>query len=317
MYKGLPQGAVLSPTLYDLYTEDIMNHLEEGVEVLQFADDIIIFSRGTNLAAEKDKIIKSMRSIRSRLDSKDLDLQMEKTELIVFSDKSKKKIQPMDTYVIDGITKKVEEQVKFLGIWLDSELNFRKQIEAVRAKVSKANNFLRMMMGVKWGVDCDTAVLLYKNLVRSTIDYGLFVFFPWEAKTRLLLERAQFAGLWIALSYRMSTPTNVIIAEAKVLTMENRAGLLARRFVGRTIAYGEANLKRIIEDLANTEERFRYGFRKRAKSLLTEAWLSLKLYSNIVRCEMNYCTLDTDYWICTKELLTDISIGEKRQKKTN
>lgn len=43
--KGLPQGAVLSPLLYALYTSSIMNNIEEEIRTVQFADDIAIYDK--------------------------------------------------------------------------------------------------------------------------------------------------------------------------------------------------------------------------------------------------------------------------------
>lgn len=198
--KGLPQGAVLSPTLYALYTHDIVSSLEEGVDGLQFADDIVIFSRGNNKNTLKDKLVKSAINIKAQLTRLGLDLQTDKTEMIMFTGR-KENTSVKDTFCIGDTTDELKDCVKFLGIWLDSELNFRKQLENVSSKVTKANRLIRFMMGIKWGVESDTALMLYKNMVRSTIDYGLFIYFPWEAKTRTVLERAQYSGLRLAMGY--------------------------------------------------------------------------------------------------------------------
>lgn len=48
-YKGLMQGASLSPILYNLYTSQILHHLPEDVKILQFADDILIYCVNSNV----------------------------------------------------------------------------------------------------------------------------------------------------------------------------------------------------------------------------------------------------------------------------
>lgn len=309
--KGLPQGAVLSPTLYDIYTEDLVSILPEGVKALQFADDIGIYASGPKKELLMEKIIRAVKIIKYKLVDKGLELQMEKTDIIMFSDSIKNSTKEM--YNIDDLRKEMVEVTKFLGIWLDAELNFRKQIEAIKSKITKANRFMRFMMGIKWGVECDTALMLYKNMVRSLSDYGLFMYFPWEAKSRVTLERTQYSGLRIALGYRMSTPTNVILAEAKELSIEDRAGMLARRFVGRIYAYGEIQLKEILQELANTEERYIYGYKKRTSSMLTEAWVAVIKFRDIVRREDNYCPMLVEYWSITNKIITDKKIGRDRK----
>lgn len=79
-------------------------------------------------------------------------------------------------------------------------------------------------------MEVNTALIMYKSYVRAIMDYALFVYFPRDLRTRVQIERLQYKGIRVALGYRNTTPTNVMICEAKVLSMEDRAGLLARNF---------------------------------------------------------------------------------------
>ena len=42
-YKGVPQGCILSPLLYILYTRNFEHHLHPRSHCLQFADDVVIY----------------------------------------------------------------------------------------------------------------------------------------------------------------------------------------------------------------------------------------------------------------------------------
>jgi retron-type reverse transcriptase len=44
--KGLPQGSVLSPLLYNIGGTEIDSRLTRGVLILQYADDIVIYASG-------------------------------------------------------------------------------------------------------------------------------------------------------------------------------------------------------------------------------------------------------------------------------
>jgi len=58
---------------------------------------------------------------------------------------------------------------------------------------------------------------------------------PMRGDNHLKIERAQYMGLRTVLGYRNSTPTNVITAESKVMTMADRAGFLARNILSKII----------------------------------------------------------------------------------
>ena len=41
MYKGVPQGGVLNPILFNIYVSNILDGISEGVRVSQYVDDIV------------------------------------------------------------------------------------------------------------------------------------------------------------------------------------------------------------------------------------------------------------------------------------
>lgn len=104
----------------------------------------------------------------------------------------------------------------------------------------------------------NTALLIYKSYVRSVLEYGLFICYPRGWKGRDILEKLQNRGLRIALGYRNSTPINVMIAEAKVLKIEDRAGELTRNFWTRIISYNSKDLIELMNWLNIVEARNRF-----------------------------------------------------------
>lgn len=65
--------------------------------------------------------------------------------------------------------------------------------------------------------------MIYRSYVRSILEYGLFVYYPRDGRGREKLENIQNKGIRIAMGYRNSTPINVMLAEAKIIKMEDRA----------------------------------------------------------------------------------------------
>lgn len=72
--------------------------------------------------------------------------------------------------------------------------------------------------------------------VRSVMEYGMFIYFPRDTRGKETMEKLQYKGIRTAMGYKNSTPTNVMLAESKVLRMEKRAGYLARNYWTRVIA---------------------------------------------------------------------------------
>lgn len=144
-----------------------------------------------------------------------LQLQPEKTQLVDFNRTGyideEVKIKLHD-YWIRG-----KEKAKFLGIVFDNRLKFVQQIEEVKGKVCKAVSILKYIKRVSWGMELNTAVMIYKSYVRSVMEYGMFVYFPRDTRGEEVIERLQYKGIRVAMGYRNSTSTNVMLAVTGVL----------------------------------------------------------------------------------------------------
>lgn len=79
------------------------------------------------------------------------------------------------------------------------------------------------MNNIGKGMEINTALMLYKVLVRSIFDYGNMIFLPDLEIQKEKMEKVQFQGLRTALGYRNSTPKNVILEEVKVVNLRERA----------------------------------------------------------------------------------------------
>lgn len=70
--------------------------------------------------------------------------------------------------------------------------------------------------GTSWGAHPDTLLTIYRSVFRGAIEYGCLVFRIYGNKSSFLkVERQQWCAIRIALGYRISTPINVMLAEAK------------------------------------------------------------------------------------------------------
>nr|XP_034183426.1 uncharacterized protein LOC117605809 [Osmia lignaria] len=229
--RGLPQGSVLSPLLYNIYTTGICKGLERwGVRVLLYADDIVIYVSGEDINELTVKLEGAVEALLENLKEVGLGLAEGKSKVVVFS-KATDRNKGYGEFRIGGELLEGEAQAQFLGIILDRSLSFSKHIEMVSNKVRKKLDILRFIADIKKGVKPSTMLIFFKGLIRSMIEYGLFLFF-WENERAMnKVMRLHNAGVRTAMGYRITTPINVMNTEAGIMDLESRAEALLERFV--------------------------------------------------------------------------------------
>ena len=121
---GTPQGSCLGPLLFLIFINDIYTSITYS-NILLFADDTTVMHQHRNLRYLKWCVEEDMRGILDWFRANKLTINLDKTEFVLFS-KDKSQIK-MDLEV-EHITLNSTPYVKFLGLWIDNTLSWKKNI---------------------------------------------------------------------------------------------------------------------------------------------------------------------------------------------
>ncbi|XP_076235116.1 uncharacterized protein LOC143179689 [Calliopsis andreniformis] len=201
--KGVAQGGVLSPLLYILYISYIAKNVSPNMYTLQFADDIALYTKSSSLDYGIPSIENAIESINSNLNDLGLNLSPEKTKFVCFT---RKRIPPGSLKIkIGNCFIKDCSSARFLDIIFDRDLSFKSHIDTVSKRCLKALNIVKV------------SYVLLLNTVFSSIFLIVNV-------------------VRCALGYRISTPTNIIMAESGLPLLESRARFLCNCFLVKAIS---------------------------------------------------------------------------------
>ena len=126
--------------------------------------------------------------------------------------------------------------VSFLGLEISRDLNWGPQVRKIVSKCQNPLKILSCLRHTWWGADPALLIRLYIAIVRSRIEYASFLFCDLSRTQSLTLDRIQFKALRLAMGYRTSTPTNVILAESGQPPLSLRFRYLGRNYVTRVLS---------------------------------------------------------------------------------
>ena len=226
---GVPQGSILSVTLFVLKINNIVKCLPAGVRGSLFVDDFLICYRSKSMHSIERVLQGCLKKIESWADSNGFQFSKSKTVCMHFC--NKRNPHPEPSLKLYNTEIPVVTEAKFLGVIFDSKLSFKAHIAYLKKKCLKAMNLLRVVAHTDWGADSTTLLRLYRSLVRSKLDYGCIVYGSARDSYLESLDRVQNAALRVCLGAFRTTPISSLHVEANELPLKLRRQKLALQYI--------------------------------------------------------------------------------------
>jgi len=255
---GVGQGTVLGPTLFKIFIMDM--HLATNLFSLRFADDSNFVGCGKNKESTENEINDELDKLHKWFCKNKLTLHPDKSRVIVYTKEKLINIKLGGKTLMRCGYGMQEEGVKFLGVIIDENLDWKLHTNSVKKKIGKGNYLL---WRYKNSLTNNMKRTIYESFVRTHLTYCLPV---WGAKKSGALTELKktIKRIWSKIGIRRQH-TNTRLIEHKILKLEDELKLSEIKILWRwnknRLPLG---LKNIITERLGRNLRNRQFVRERA-----------------------------------------------------
>ena len=216
--EAVPQGGVISPTLFIIFIDDICDQLSSHIPRALHADDLALWTKAEQVTTAAIRMQEAMNLISDWAKEWLVMINRTKTEATCFSLSPKRK-----EFIVQINGQEIHQQITptYLGVRLDRKLTWSPHISTMHSKGLRKMTLMKKLAGTKWGANMKILTQVYTAAVRPHMEYASSAWSS-AAKTNLdQLTKTQNAGLRI-ITIGMKTTISELERTADLLSLGER-----------------------------------------------------------------------------------------------
>lgn len=164
---GVPQGAVLSPHLFNIFTHDIPS--TDSTSTALYADDTAFAAQSRNATLVSRRLQKATDNFEAFCADWKIKINETKTQSILIR---RRRIQPDTQITVNGTPIPWSDEVKYLGVYLDKAFTWKRHIQHVKSKAKIAHKKLFPLLTRTSQLTTTLKLLLINMVIRPTMSYA-------------------------------------------------------------------------------------------------------------------------------------------------
>ena len=254
---GVPQGSVLSPTLFNIFTYDLPDSITQSsgnILVACYADDVAILSRSCNNVLAVEYMQEALEEAEEWYDRNRLKLNTSKTVAIQIS----RRRQQTARKLIQDQPIPWQKSVKYLGVNIDKRLRFTQHVNSTLQKARRARFSLLPLLRRNSKLNIQNKLLLFRSMILPILLYAAPV---WAQTCNTNIKKIQtFQNKMLRMISNMPPfVRNVQIAfDTGQRSVQEAINAIKTKFLDSARAHQNPLIRTIFEDVPPRHGRVRF-----------------------------------------------------------
>ncbi|GBM94115.1 putative RNA-directed DNA polymerase from transposon BS [Araneus ventricosus] len=250
---GTPQGSILSPLLYTIYTSDFPK--TNQIMNCFFADDTAILAQGSTINYVIHTLQKGLNNIEKWCTLWRVAINTDKTHAVMFRKGTSRKELKTLSFFDEDLT--WDKEVKYLGLILDDKLTFRSHLKYNTEKFWAKVHLLIPLIGRRSPLTLENKLLLFQQVLRPILTYATQIWGLAAFSNRKKAQILQNKILRIIVNAPWYVRNSVIHNDLKIQTIDEFIKELSRNFFQKLVNHTNPT---VLDQLNYTHNNGKYAF---------------------------------------------------------
>lgn len=222
--SGVPQGSVLGPVLYILFTYDLPQ--TPGITVATFADDTALLSSDLDPVQASSNLQTALDDISQWLTNWKIKVNENKSLHVTFTMRT----PTCPAVTLNNVALPQADEVKYLGIHLDRRLTWHSHIWNKRLQLNLKTRNLAWLLGNRSKLSSENKLLLYKIILKPVWTYGIQLWGTTSNSNIEIIQRYQSKTLRMILQAPWFVTNRVIHNDTGILTVREEITKYSKKY---------------------------------------------------------------------------------------